>query len=36
VASDSQFRIVIRDTKTHETLWGLTEHVQGAKVPINA
>jgi hypothetical protein len=29
-AFDSQFRIVIRDPKTHETLWGLTEHAQGA------
>ena len=29
-ASDSQFRFVIRDAKTHETLWGLTEHAQGA------
>ena len=29
-ASDSQFRFVIRDVKTHETLWGLTEHAQGA------
>lgn len=29
-ASDSQFRFVIRDAKSHETLWGLTEHAQGA------
>ena len=29
-ASDSQFRFVIHDVKTHETLWGLTEHAQGA------
>ena len=29
-ASDSQFRFVFRDVKTHETLWGLTEHAQGA------
>jgi hypothetical protein len=29
-AFDSQFRIVIRDPKTHETLWGLTEHARGA------
>ena len=29
-AFDSQFRIVNRDPKTHETLWGLTEHAQGA------
>jgi hypothetical protein len=28
-ALDSQFRVVIRDPKTHETLWGLTEHAQG-------
>jgi hypothetical protein len=27
---DSQFRLVIRDVKTHETLWGLTEHAQAA------
>src|SRR5215469_1703280 len=27
---DSQFRLVIRDAKTHETLWGLTEHAQTA------
>jgi hypothetical protein len=29
-ATDSQFRVVIRDAKTHETLWGLTEHARGA------
>jgi hypothetical protein len=29
-AFDSQFRVVIRDAKTHQTLWGLTEHAQGA------
>lgn len=29
-AYDSQFRFVIRDAKTHETLWGLTEHAQVA------
>jgi len=29
-AIDSQFRVVIRDAKTHQTLWGLTEHAQGA------
>jgi hypothetical protein len=29
-AVDSQFRVVIRETKTHETLWGVTKHVQGA------
>jgi len=28
--SDPQFRIVIRDPKTHQALWGLTEHAQGA------
>lgn len=28
--SDSQFRLVIRDAKTHQTLWGLTEHAQSA------
>ena len=27
---DSQFHLVIRDIKTHETLWGLTEHAQTA------
>ena len=30
LASDSQFRFVIRDAETHETVWGLTEHAQGA------
>jgi len=34
-ASDSQFRIVIRDVKTHETLWALTEHVQLALLQSN-
>jgi hypothetical protein len=34
-ASDSQFRMVIRDAKTHETLWGLTEHAQGAVLQSN-
>jgi predicted oxidoreductase (fatty acid repression mutant protein) len=29
-AFDSQFRIVICDAKTHQRLWGLTEHAQGA------
>jgi hypothetical protein len=29
-SSDAQFRLVIRDAKTHETLWGLTEHAKGA------
>jgi hypothetical protein len=33
--SDSQFRLVIRDPKTHETLWGLTEHAQGAVLQSN-
>ncbi len=32
---DSQFRIVIRDAKTHQTLWGLTEHAQGAVLQDN-
>ena len=27
---DSQFHLAIRDVKTHETLWGLTEHAQTA------
>jgi hypothetical protein len=27
-ATDSQFRIVIRDVKTHEALWALTEHIE--------
>ena len=31
LASDSQFRFVIRDAETHETVWGLTEHAR--KVP---
>ncbi len=34
-AFDSQFRVVIRDMKTHETLWGLTEHAQGAVLQSN-
>jgi hypothetical protein len=29
-SSDAQLRLVIRDAKTHETLWGLTEHAKGA------
>lgn len=29
-AIDSQFRMVIRDAKTRQTLWGLTKHAQGA------
>ena len=35
LATDSQFRFVIRDAKTHETLWGLTEHAQGAVLQSN-
>ena len=35
VASDSQFRIVLRDATTHETLWGLTEHAQTAVLQSN-
>lgn len=27
---DPQIRLVIRDVKTHQILWGLTEHAQGA------
>jgi hypothetical protein len=27
---DSQFHLAIREMKTHETLWGLTEHAQTA------
>ena len=27
---DSQFHLAIRDVKTHETMWGLTEHAQTA------
>jgi len=34
-ASDSQFRFVIRDSRSHETLWGLTEHAQGAVLQSN-
>jgi hypothetical protein len=34
-AFDPQFRIVIRDVKTRETLWGLTEHMQGAVLQSN-
>src|SRR5215472_6016151 len=29
-AYDSQFHLAIRDVRTHETLWGLTEHAQTA------
>ena len=32
---DSQLRMVIRDAKTHQTLWGLTEHVQEAVLQNN-
>jgi hypothetical protein len=32
---DSQFRIVIRDARSHHTLWGLTEHAQGAVMQDN-
>lgn len=35
VAYDSQFRFVIRDVKTHETIWGLTEHAQAAILQSN-
>jgi hypothetical protein len=34
-ASDSQFRMVIRDVKTHEPLWALTEHVELAALQGN-
>jgi hypothetical protein len=34
-ASDSQLRFVIRDAKTHETLWALTEHAAGAVLQSN-
>jgi len=34
-AFDPQFRIVIRNVKTRETLWGLTEHTQGAVLQSN-
>jgi hypothetical protein len=34
-AFDSQFRVMIRDVKTHEKLWGLTEHAQGALLQSN-
>ena len=33
--SDSQFRLFIRDAKSHETLWGLTGHAQGAVLQSN-
>jgi hypothetical protein len=33
--SDSQLRIVIRDVKTHELLWALTEHVELAVLQSN-
>jgi hypothetical protein len=35
VAYDAQFRLVIRDVKTRETLWGLTEHAQEAVLQSN-
>jgi len=35
VVSDSQFRIVLRDAKTNETLWGLTEHARRAVLQSN-
>jgi hypothetical protein len=35
LAYDPQFRLVIRDGKTHETLWGLTEHAQVAVLQSN-
>ena len=34
-ASDSQLRLVIRDAKTHQALWGLTEHAAGAVLQTN-
>jgi hypothetical protein len=34
-ASDPQFRLVIREAKSHETLWGLTEHAQVAILQSN-
>ncbi len=34
-ASDSQFRMVIRDVKTHEPLWALTEHIELAALQGN-
>jgi hypothetical protein len=34
-AYDSQFRLVIREAKSHETLWGLTEHTQVAVLQSN-
>lgn len=35
VAYDSRLRLVIRDLKTHETLWGVTEHAQEAALQGN-
>jgi len=32
---DSQFHLSIRDMKSHETLWGLTEHAQAAILQSN-
>jgi len=34
-AYDTQFRLVIRDVKTQEKLWGLTEHAQVAILQVN-
>jgi hypothetical protein len=34
-ALDSQLRLVIRDPKTRQTLWALTEHAQGAVLQDN-
>ena len=34
-AYDPQLRLVIRDVKTHQTLWGRTEHVQAAVLQSN-
>jgi hypothetical protein len=34
-AYDPQLRLVIRDAKTHQTLWGLTEHPQTAVLKNN-
>lgn len=32
---DWQFHLAIRDVRTHETLWGLTEHAQTAVLQKN-
>lgn len=34
-AYDAQLRFVVRDVKTHQRLWGLTEHVQTAVLQSN-